>query len=55
MDQGGDLCGVQEVRGVGGASKLGRERLKNILGAGDEGDGGPRPGEGTGEGLTNAP
>ena len=46
--------GVREVGGVGCGPELGRDRPEGIVGAGNERDRGPDPGEGVGEGLADA-
>ena len=53
-DEVADLDRIREIGGVRGAPKLGRERPNGVLGAGDERDRGPRPGEGVSERLADA-
>lgn len=54
-DEGGDLLRVQEVGGMGGAPKLGRQRLNGVFAPGDECHNGPGTREGAGEGLADSP
>ena len=53
-DEVGDLRRIREIGGVRGATKLGRERQNGVLGAGDERDRAPRPGEGVSQRLADA-